>query len=119
MKKNSIEPVNNHMVEKIAYLSAYVKDNGAILKSKKVTAGFDGFIDTIVRIIKTKQEQKLPVLFTTIKEFGDYILEKQGSSFSLETEQPDNKPGGNMPLMANTLGQLGVHVNCVGAFGYP
>lgn len=119
MKENSVTPVSNNMAEKITYLSAYVKENGAILKSKKVTAGFDGFIDAIVRIIKTKQKKKPPVLFTTIKEFGNYILEKQGSSFSLETEQTNNKPGGNMPIMANTLGHLGVHVNCVGAFGYP
>ena len=119
MKKNSVTPYNSYTTEKIMELCAHLEKNEATLQSKKVTTGFDGFIDTIVRIIKTKQEQKPPVLFSTIKEFGDYILEKQGASFSLETEQPIYKIGGNMPLMANTLGCLGTHVNCVGALGYP
>jgi hypothetical protein len=118
MKKNSVTIVNSNMAEKIADLIAHIKTNEIKLKSKKATAGFDGFIDTIVRIIKAKEKQK-PLLFNTIREFGDYIIEKQGSSFSLETEEPNNKPGGNMPLMANTLGQMGVYVNCVGALGYP
>jgi sugar/nucleoside kinase (ribokinase family) len=119
MKKNSVTSSNSNMTEKITDLSAHITRNETILKSKKVTAGFDGFIDTIVRIIKTKQDEKASILFGTIREFGEYIIEKQGSSFSLETKEPNNKPGGNMPLMANTLGRLGVHVNCVGALGYP
>ena len=110
---------NKDIAEKIDHLVNHIKNNEAILRTKKAVAGFDGFVDTIVRIIKTKQEQKSPVLFKTIKEFGDYILEKQGASFSLETGQPVNKIGGNMPLTANTLGQLGVNVSCVGALGYP
>jgi len=119
MKKKSVTSSNSNITKKIADLSDYIKSNGTILKSKKATAGFDGFIDTIVRIIKTKQDEKASILFGTIREFGEYIIEKQGSSFSLETEEPNNKPGGNMPLIANTLGRLGVHVNCVGALGYP
>jgi len=118
MKKNSGIVANKDFIEKINHLVKYIKNNEVILQSKKVTAGFDGFIDTIVRVIKTKQE-KSPVLFKTIKEFGDYILKKQGASFSLETEQPVHKVGGNMPLMSTSLGQLGIHVNCVGALGYP
>ncbi|HEY6975119.1 MAG TPA: PfkB family carbohydrate kinase [Chitinophagaceae bacterium] len=119
MKKNPITFSNSNMNEKIAGLCNHIKSNETILKSKKATAGFDGFIDTIVRVIKTKQDEKASILFSTIKEFGEYIIEKQGSSFSLETEEPNNKPGGNMPLMSNTLGRLGVHVNCIGALGYP
>jgi hypothetical protein len=29
------------------------------------------------------------------------------------------RSGGNMPIMSNALGRLGVGVNCIGAFGYP
>jgi len=119
MKKNSDIVTNKDNREKINYLFTHIKNNETILQSKKATAGFDGFIDTIVRVIKTKKKQEPSILFNTIKEFGDYILEKQGASFSLETEQPVNKIGGNMPLMANALGQLGVNLNCVGALGYP
>ena len=90
-----------------------------MLKSKKVTAGFDGFIDTIARIIREKQDDHPPTLFNTIKEFGEYILEKKGASFSLELEERSVKLGGNMPIMANALGVLGTQVNCIGALGYP
>lgn len=90
-----------------------------MLLEKKTTAGFDGFIDTIVNVIKKKNTRKPSSLFTTIKEFGNYIVEKEGSSLSLEIEERSSKLGGNMPIMANALGQLGVTINCVGALGYP
>ena len=105
--------------DKIAYLINAIKDRGTELREKKITAGFDGFIDTIVKVIKKKQAGKSPLLFTTIKEFGDYVIEKQGASLSLEIEERSSKIGGNMPIMANALGQLGVAVNCVGALGHP
>ena len=105
--------------EKKAYLINAIKNHGTALQEKKITAGFDGFIDTIVKVIKEKQDQKPASLFTTIKEFGNYIVEKQGASLSLEIEEQSSKMGGNMPIMANALGQLGAAVNCVGALGYP
>lgn len=105
--------------DKIAYLVNAIKDRGTDLREKKITAGFDGFIDTIVKVIKKKQAGKPPSLFTTIKEFGDYIVEKQEASLSLEIEERSSKIGGNMPIMANALGQLGATVNCIGALGYP
>jgi hypothetical protein len=89
------------------------------LKGKKVTMGFDGFIDTIVKIIKEKDEHKGTTVFGTIKEFGEYIIEKQGASFSLELETQTIKLGGNMPIMANALGRFGIRVNCIGTLGYP
>lgn len=119
MKKKTKTSAVKISPEKIADLINSIKDHGSILAQKKITAGFDGFIDTIVKVIKKKQAGKPPSLFTTIKEFGDYIIEKQGASLSLEIEERGSKIGGNMPIMANALGQLGVAVNCVGALGYP
>jgi pfkB family carbohydrate kinase len=86
---------------------------------KRVTAGFDGFVDIIAKIIRNKPEQEPPTFFNTIREFGNYILEKEGTSFSLELLEQNLKLGGNMPIMANALGKLGMNVNCVGALGYP
>jgi len=106
-------------VADISSLVDRIKKNAGTLSSKKVTAGFDGFIDTIVKIIKEKQEGQPPLFFKSKLEFGHYILEKEGASFSIETEQLSIKLGGNMPIMANALGRLGATVNCVGALGYP
>ena len=37
----------------------------------------------------------------------------------MELEGEHIKIGGNMPITANALGHLGIHVNCIGALGYP
>src|SRR4051812_34523665 len=100
-------------------LADVLKNNISKLASKKVTAGFDGFIDTIIRTIKSKQEGKEPELFTSINEFGQYIISKSSGNCSIEYEVLNTKLGGNMPITSNALGNLGVHVNCIGAFGYP
>ena len=112
-------PDNTSAAEKIASLISVISEKGHLLNGKKITAGFDGFIDTIVKIIKNKHESKGPDLFTSIEELGNYILEKKASSFSLEVEERSVKIGGNMPITANAMGSLGIKVNCVGALGYP
>ena len=119
MKKKLVSPGNNYTTERMAGLAEFLKARGSLLESKKATAGFDGFVDTIVKIIKNKPEKKPASFFDTKKEFGNYIIEKEGTSFSLELEELNIKPGGNMPIMANALGRLGVVTNCVGALGYP
>ena len=40
--------------EKLSFLVERIREDGAMLTSKTVTAGFDGFVDTIVRAIKKK-----------------------------------------------------------------
>ena len=105
--------------ERKADLITAIANSADGLKEKRVTTGFDGFIDTIVKIIKEKDEHKGTTVFGTIKEFGEYINEKQGASFSLELETQTIKLGGNMPIMANALGRFGIRVNCIGTLGYP
>ncbi len=95
-----------------------LKGKGALLSSRKVTAGFDGFIDTIIKIIRQKEGDSVSH-FNTLGEFGKYVSDHSTSSFSLEAEEVNIKIGGNMPIMANAMGTLGIAVNCVGAFGYP
>lgn len=100
-------------------LIAALEENKSVLPQKKVTAGFDGFVDTIVRIIKDKKPGRDPSFFKTIKQFGNYINDKSGASFSLEIDEISSRIGGNMPIMANALGHLGMKVNCVGALDHP
>ena len=96
-----------------------LEKNSALLSQKTVAAGFDGFVDTVIRVIKTKSEANEPEYFKEIKEFGNYIAEKDGISFSLETDELFQKLGGNMPILSNALAHFGVKVNCMGAFGDP
>lgn len=119
MKKKSVTTTYTTPAVKINHLVNAIQNNEHRLTGKKVTAGFDGFIDTIARIIREKQDQQAPSLFKTIREFGEYIIEKQGASFSLELDERSIKLGGNMPIMANALGRFGISVNCIGALGHP
>lgn len=79
-----------------------------------VTAGFDGYVDSILRV-------RCPGdgFFSTLREFGEYIAGKSQKSCSLELHREAQKIGGNMPIFSHALSRLGVTVNCVGAMGYP
>ncbi|WP_276501399.1 PfkB family carbohydrate kinase [Terrimonas pollutisoli] len=117
--KNSSTDTISIPGKKKARLIDVIRNSGEILKKKIVTAGFDGFVDSLAKVIKEKNEQNTATLFSTIEEFGNYILEKKGASFSLELSSQSIKLGGNMPIMANALGKFGMKVSCIGALGYP
>src|SRR5690606_17443889 len=89
-----------------------------LLEGKTVTIGFDGFIDSIVRVVSNRTSYEVNY-FKTIHEFGNYTLAKSGSNFSLELEQAVKKAGGNMPIMARAMAGWNLHVNCVGTLGLP
>jgi len=117
MKKKP--PIIDSSREQIIHLTGIIKNTRFVISKKTITIGFDGFIDSIVKIIRNKQEQQPASLFKKIRELGEYITEKGGASLSLELEEIIVKAGGNMPNMANALGRLGLTVNCIGALGYP
>jgi hypothetical protein len=100
-------------------LSELLQNAQSTLASKRILAGFDGFVDSIVKVVNYKNEGHDPVFFHTVEEFGNYIAGKKGSGFSLESEELVQKLGGNMPIMANALAGMGTAVSCIGAFGIP
>jgi len=87
-------------------------------KSKKVFVGFDGFVDKIKKAIKQRRDFSTSY-FQTMKEFAERIAYASGKSGQIETEVQKIKFGGNAPIMANTLAQLGISSVCVGSLGYP
>ncbi len=119
MKKPKEFSLTELLASKKDVLLPALKNCETQLQHKRITAGFDGFIDTIGGIIKKKQATQSPSFFKTIKQFGEYIISKQAASFSLEMEEHNVRPGGNMPIMSLTLANLGASVNCIGALGYP
>lgn len=76
---------------------------------KRVTAGFDGYIDQILRVQGIDR----------MEVFGQYILDKASKSCSLSVTKLDERIGGNMPNYASALSALAVDVDCIGALGYP
>lgn len=84
----------------------------------RILMGFDGFVDTILKPIRTKT-QETTVPFVTLKEFSEYLAEKSGKSCSIDMEMVQEKIGGNMPIVANAIGNLGCKPICIGAMGEP
>lgn len=89
------------------------------LGTKQLVAGFDGFIDSIQKVILQQPEDLPAEYFKSVDEFGQYISSKKEGGLSLETEEIIRKIGGNVPIMANAAASLGIRAHCIGAFGYP
>lgn len=87
------------------------------LRHKIVTLGFDAFIDSVVQVIRQKDTDGKVHYFESTQAFGEYIVEKGHKSFSLEMEEITTKLGGNMPIMANAVAQMGPKVSCIGPMG--
>ena len=89
------------------------------ISAKTVTIGFDGFIDSVVKVIHHKDQDLPTTYFESTQSLGEYIVEKGQKNFSLELEELTTKLGGNMPIMANALARLGPMVSCIGSLGHP
>ena len=97
-------------------LQKIISQNVHRLAGKRVTLGFDGFVDAVFKVIRQKDQQGT-FYFESVAEFGKYTVEKGAGNFSLELEELTTKLGGNMPIMANALARLGTDVSCIGAMG--
>lgn len=87
---------------------------------KKITVGFDGFVDTIVRPLRQSAAPGLPGQpFRTIREFGEFLIDKSEKSCSIELEVEARQLGGNMPFLSRAAGGLGLDVSCIGMLGAP
>ena len=81
-------------------------------------AGFDGFVDRIKRPVSSRAGVEVH-WFHTMTEFAARINAAAGKSGQIEMITQKTKPGGNAPILADTLGHLGVDCLCIGAMGYP
>lgn len=89
------------------------------LLSKKVCVGFDGFVDLVIRPVKTRSDETTCTYYSTIGQFGDKISSLAGVSGNIELSVSSTDFGGCGPHYANGLANMGVDLTCVGAMGYP
>lgn len=88
--------------------------------TKKITVGFDGFVDTIVRLAsKTDAEGNFEAYFATIDEFGRHLVQQANKSCSIELDVVATRLGGNTPLLSMGAAALGMDVTCIGMLGKP
>ena len=90
-----------------------------IIQSKKVSIGFDGFVDYVIKPIKTRYDEEKCDFFPTIDKFGEKITSLAGRSGNIELNMRSIDFGGCGPHYANGLANMGVNCTCVGAMGYP
>jgi sugar/nucleoside kinase (ribokinase family) len=81
--------------------------------------GLDGFVDEIVHVVDKRENAEHFQRLSTIAALGERISTAAGKSTNIELVNQRTKLGGNGPIMANALAQLGVKVTYVGALGYP
>ena len=84
-----------------------------------VLVGFDGFVDSIIRVVqkRTGRDQFTPM--PTIRAFGERILAADGKSANFEFVVTQEKLGGNGPIMANAMLEATLRVAYIGALGRP
>ncbi len=94
------------------------------LKSRRVTGmdaflGFDACIDVLVRVVSERDDNNSPLFFKNSSQFGEFLVNLDNHSCGLELQTKLSKIGGNMVIMGNALGNLGVRSDCLGTFGLP
>lgn len=78
--------------------------------------GFDGFIDEIIHPVEKRAGEKYD-RFPTILEFSKYLKKASNKSCNVELAIQEIKIGGNGPIMANALANLGYPIVLTGTFG--
>lgn len=81
--------------------------------------GFDGFVDEVVHVVKKRIDAKTYIREETLADYGNRIAKTAGYSSNVEIVSLSKKLGGNGPILADSLINLGVKTNYCGAVGYP
>jgi hypothetical protein len=84
----------------------------------KALVGFDGYVDKIQKVVRSKNGTT-SVYYDTITQIADHVATLAGVSGQIEIRNLELKLGGNAPIMANSLGALGIKNTCIGTMGYP
>ncbi|MDR2738193.1 MAG: carbohydrate kinase family protein [Puniceicoccales bacterium] len=93
-----------------------VADMQKKIRTKRVLAGFDGFVDTIVHAVDVR-DGKTYKRVETISDFGKKITAAAGKSLNIELIPLRRLIGGNGPLLSDTLCNFGANVRYIGAVG--
>ena len=87
--------------------------------NKSAFLGFDACIDSIVRIVREKNGKNATSYFSGSDQLGEFLINLENKSCGLELDTMLSKIGGNMVIMGNALGNLGIQTECIGTFGLP
>lgn len=101
--------------ERIEGVAAQLRAAG--VERRRAVIGFDGFVDEIVDVVRTRTSPGRYERIETIPEFAERIAGAAGLSTNIEYVPTQVKLGGNGPIMANALAALGLDILYVGSVG--
>lgn len=87
------------------------------LSTHHALVGFDGFVDHIIKVVDKRYSFGEFDAVPTLTEFGNRILRAAGQSSNVELVVQLTKLGGNGPIMANAMSQIGLGLTYVGNLG--
>ena len=86
--------------------------------NKKVFVGFDGFEDKIQKVVKSENDEDV-IFYNTISEYAQAVSMAAGKSSQFQLRTQVEKLGGNAPIMAHSLGSMGIRSTLMASLGYP
>ncbi len=102
-----------------ARAAAFLEAETPTISHSPSLVGLDGFVDTILHVVATRQSAEDYTRLTGLTEFGARIAAAAGLSANFEMVTQMVKLGGNGPIMANALRAFGSPVTYVGNLGFP
>jgi sugar/nucleoside kinase (ribokinase family) len=90
-------------------------------KASKITCflGFDGYLDSLYSIVKSRSDAITWERMESMKEFGNLVVDTAGSSANIERVLKKRIFGGFAPNTSRALNALGVETILVAALGLP
>jgi hypothetical protein len=87
----------------------------ADIPSMRIVAGFDGAVDSIIRVVQRRDSRDSFAPMTSMRQFAQRIESQVGRSINIEFVVEQVKIGGNGPLFANPFTRWGASVVYIGA----
>ncbi len=95
--------------------AAFVREHAGAIGRLRVVAGFDGAVDSIIRVVDTRQSRESFTPMRSMRQFAQRVESQVGRSINVEFVVEQVKIGGNGPLFANPFTLWGAKVAYIGA----
>ncbi len=92
-----------------------LEQRAADIPSLRIVAGFDGAVDSIIRVVERRDSRDSFAPMTSMRQFAQRIDAQAGRSINIEFVVEQVKIGGNGPLFANPFTLWGASVAYIGA----
>jgi hypothetical protein len=95
--------------------AALLRDRAGSINALRVIAGFDGAVDSIIRVVDTRESRDSFTPMRSMRQFAQRVESHAGRSINVEFVVEQVKIGGNGPLFANPFTRWGARVSYIGA----